>query len=89
MEAGLQNGDVIVAIDGEEILNMEKYKQSEGNIHINYEIKDYNDEINYILDIIKYVCKDDELNIYTKIKNIEKENLELKERLNQQYFFIK
>ena len=68
--------------------NMEKYKQSEGNIHINYEIKDYNDEINYILDIIKYVCKDDELNIYTKIKNIEKENLELKERLNKHLFFL-
>ena len=44
--------------------NIEKFKNSDENIYIDYEVKNFDNEINYILEIMKNIFKNDKLNIY-------------------------
>ena len=52
-------------------------------MHIKYEEKNFDDEINDLLQIIKYFATDDKLNIFIKQKEIEKENYDLNERIKK------
>ena len=61
---------------------IEKYKNADKNIHICYEENNYENEIKFYLEIFKYICKDDKLNIYLKQKEIETENINLKEKID-------
>ena len=65
--------------------NIEKFKNSDENIYIDYEVKNFDNEINYILEIMKNIFKNDKLNIYIKIKELKKEFSYLKDKLNQTY----
>ena len=65
--------------------NIEKFKNSDENIYIDYEVKNFDNEINYILEIKKNIFKNDKLNIYIKIKELKKEFSYLKDKLNQTY----
>ena len=62
--------------------NMVKFKNSENNIHISYEEKKFDEEVEYLLEIIKYIFKDDKQNIYNKNKEAEKENYNIKQRMD-------
>ena len=65
--------------------NIEKFKNSDENIYIDYEVKNFDNEINYILEIMKNIFKNDKSNIYIKIKELKKEFSYLKDKLNQTY----
>ena len=62
--------------------NMVKFKNSENNIHISYEEKKFDEEVEYLLEIIKYIFKDDKQNIYNKNKEAEKENYNIKQKMD-------
>ena len=63
--------------------NLEKCKDLDKKIQIKYEDKNFDDEINNLLQIIKYFATDDKLNIFIKQKEFEKEKYDLEERIKQ------
>ena len=59
--------------------NIEKFQNVENiNVHIWYEDNNFDDEINHLLEIIKYIAKNDKLNAFIKEKEIQEELLMLK-----------
>ena len=65
--------------------NIDKFKNSDKNIHIDDEDKNYDDEVNFLLDIMKNIFKNDTLNIYVKMKQLEQLKSDLKAREDQVY----
>ena len=63
--------------------SIEKSKDADKNFHLKYEEKNFEDEINDLLQIIKYFATENKLNIFIKQKEKEKENIELKEKIKQ------
>ena len=62
--------------------SIEKYKDSDKNLHIKYEEKNYENEINNLLQTIKFFAVEDKLNIYIRFKELEQEKAELKEKIS-------
>ena len=65
--------------------SIEKYKSSDENIHIDYEEKNYDEEVNFIIDKMKYIFKNEKANIYIERKKKEKEISDLKKRVIHLY----
>ena len=65
--------------------NIDKFKNSDKNIHIDDEDKNYDDEVNFLLDIMKNIFKNDKLNIYIKMKQLEQLISDFKAREDQVY----
>ena len=63
--------------------SIEKCKDSDKNFHIKYEEKNYENEINNLIQAIKFLAVEDKLNIYIRLKELEQENIELKEKISQ------
>ena len=71
---------------------IEKFKNSDENIHIKYEEKNYDDEMNYYLQILKNIFIENKSNIYIKQNEMEKEINDLNEKISHLYdinFLIK
>ena len=63
--------------------SIEKCKDSDKNFHIKYDEKNYENEINNLIQAIKFLAVEDKLNIYIRLKELEQENIELKEKISQ------
>ena len=72
--------------------NIEKFRKSNDNIHIQYEEKNYDDEINYYLQILKNIFKENKSNAFIKQKEMEKKINDLNQKISHLYdinFLIK
>ena len=72
--------------------NIEKFRKSNDNIHIQYEEKNYDDEINYHLQILKNIFKENKSNAFIKQKEMEKKINDLNQKISHLYdinFLIK
>ena len=64
--------------------NIKKFHNSDKNIHIAYEEKNYDEELNNLCEIIKYFGEDDKLNnVFIKQKAMEQEKLNLNKKIKE------